>query len=81
MRRRREVVANGDGGERWGEREGQRVDEREEGSESARESARRGEECKRRGMQIRNAWAESRRKRARVAWEDREGGTGLEGGI
>lgn len=25
-------------------------------------------------MQIRNAWAESRRKRARVAWEDREGG-------
>lgn len=23
-------------------------------------------------MQIRNAWAESRRKRARVAWEDRE---------
>lgn len=30
------------------------------------------EECKRRGMQIRNAWAESRRKRARVSWEDRE---------
>ena len=60
--------------------EGEKVKEeaREVGT-SEGESERRGEECKRRGMQIRNAWAESRRKRARVAWEDREGGTGWKG--
>ena len=60
--------------------EGEKVKEgaREVGT-SEGESKRRGEECKRRGMQIRNAWAESRRKRARVAWEDREGGTGWKG--
>lgn len=53
---------------RKGDRQGNREREGAKGVvKSKGESVRRSEECKRRGMQIRNAWAESRRKRARVA--------------